>query len=82
MPKQFLILILVFFSLSNCKEKNTLESTGNEKKNLYLQNSEPLVEKPYLILALGAIKPQGWLLGQLQKMRDGMTEILMFCILK
>lgn len=39
----------------------------------YLQNRKPLMEKPYLDLPFGAIRPRGWLLENLQRMRTGMT---------
>ncbi len=39
----------------------------------YLGNRSPLVEKPYIPLPLGAVKPEGWLLEQLRLMRSGMT---------
>ncbi|MEQ9439374.1 MAG: glycoside hydrolase family 127 protein [Cyclobacteriaceae bacterium] len=39
----------------------------------YRQNRAPLQTKPYLELPLGSIQPQGWLLDQLHRMRDGMT---------
>ena len=39
----------------------------------YLQNRAPLKEKPYLNLPFGAIKPAGWLMENLQKMKSGMT---------
>ena len=38
-----------------------------------LQNRQPLIPKKYPELPLGTIKPEGWLLGQLQVMREGMT---------
>ena len=36
-------------------------------------NRAPLVENDYAALPLGQIQPEGWLLDQLQKMRDGLT---------
>lgn len=39
----------------------------------YLNNRAPLLTKPYVELPLGAIKPEGWLDEQLQRMVKGMT---------
>ena len=39
----------------------------------YTNNRPPLLEKPFMELPLGNIKPQGWLKEQLQRMADGMT---------
>ena len=38
-----------------------------------LQNRYPLTPKKYMELPLGTIHPDGWLLQQLELMRDGMT---------
>ncbi len=38
-----------------------------------LPSRPPLKPKPYLELPLGAIRPRGWLLVQLERQRDGLT---------
>ena len=42
-------------------------------KDLYRNNREPLVHKPYMELPIGAVRPQGWLEDQMQRMAAGMT---------
>ena len=39
----------------------------------YISNREPLVPSALIKLPIGAIEPKGWLLGQLQLMRNGFT---------
>ena len=39
----------------------------------YLNNRYPLLQKPYMELPLGAIHAEGWMLDQLNRMKDGMT---------
>jgi DUF1680 family protein len=39
----------------------------------YLNNRWPLLEKPYVELPIGAIKPEGWLREQLNRQRTGLT---------
>jgi hypothetical protein len=39
----------------------------------YISNREPLIPSPLIKLPIGAIEPKGWLLSQLQLMRNGFT---------
>jgi len=39
----------------------------------YIQNKAPLIQKPYMELPLGAIKPQGWLEEMLITQKNGAT---------
>jgi hypothetical protein len=62
-----LILLILTFCNQACQVQDTdLESP-------YLQNRAPLVAKSYIELPLKTIKPEGWLLQQLQIMKTGMT---------
>jgi DUF1680 family protein len=59
--------ILMVLFVSSCSKQPA------EQDTLYLQNSSPLHPKKYMELPLGAIRPEGWLLQQMELMRDGMT---------
>src|SRR5689334_9541147 len=43
------------------------------RSGLYVQNRAPLVAAPFMKLPIGAIRPHGWLLRQLELEAEGMT---------
>jgi len=43
------------------------------QESAYRNNRYPLLEKPFIELPIGAIKPDGWLLEQLNRQRNGLT---------
>ena len=51
----------------------SLSAAAAGGKELYPNNRAPLVHKPYMELPIGAVRPQGWLEDQLQRMAAGMT---------
>ena len=68
MKKLILMSLAIMLSLIN------LFAEGKEKRSLYyITNQVPLIAQPYTELPLGAIKPQGWLLEQLNIMDEGST---------
>ena len=52
---------------------STIEAKKRETTPQPIFNRAPLQEVPYAQLALGEIKPEGWLKDQMQTMLDGMT---------
>ncbi len=64
------ILVLVFFAIG------VKSQSANNQSTNYQGNRAPLVDKPYIELPIGAIKPQGWLKEQLNRMQKGMTGYL------
>ena len=48
-------------------------SHAQDEAGLYMNNRTPLITKTYMELPLGAVRPEGWLKDQMQRMTDGMT---------
>ncbi len=76
----FVPLTLALFGLAlSCggpktdREVVTVEKTpaAARPNRHYISNRAPLLVSPLVKLPIGAIEPQGWLLGQLRLMRDG-----------
>jgi len=73
MTKRWLIPGVLLIVIGTFPEITKAQTTETDQPLYYRQNRAPLKEKPYLELPLGSIRPQGWLLEQLHRMRDGMT---------
>lgn len=63
------LFLFIFLSCNQNEAPTTMDRTATH----YLQNRPPLIEKPYLELPLGSIRPRGWLREQLENMKTGMT---------
>ena len=46
---------------------------AKEAQDLYLNTRSPLLANHYMELPIGAVRPEGWLKDQMQRMCDGMT---------
>lgn len=66
------IVLLMAAVAVSCNE-NAVRTKALDPRPIYLQNRAPLISKPYLELPPGSIKAKGWLLNQLERMRDGLT---------
>jgi len=72
-------LFLVLLLTVACTQKTSGQVYKQSDQQLevqadsYLQNLAPLHPKKYIELPLGTIRAEGWLLQQLELMRDGMT---------
>lgn len=70
----FLLLLLAACTQKPSEQSyEHLQQGFTEETGPYLQNRTPLHPKKYMELPLGTILPEGWLLKQLELMRDGMT---------
>lgn len=67
-PKVF-VLLFILFSGGTLFARSV---HGDTTLPVYMQNRQPLREKPYLELPFGSIQPKGWLREMLVKMKNGM----------
>lgn len=69
-----LIILCVVAVAASGADVRVLKSPPTDGKNdFYVFNREPLVPNPLAKLPIGAIKPNGWVRGQLDLMVTGMT---------
>jgi DUF1680 family protein len=67
MMKTTITILLLVLTVAGCTGPDESADT------LYLQNRSPLFPNKYMELPLGAVRPEGWLLQQMELMCDGMT---------
>ena len=67
MKKTMLSCLIIFLILNQSVVKS--QDVGD----LYRNNRNPLITKPYMELPIGTIHPQGWIKDQLERMAQGMT---------
>ena len=73
MKKTFLVLVLLSTALLPLLGAGPVKTVAPTPNADIVFNRAPLADDAYAELPLGAIKPRGWLLDQLERQRDGMT---------
>src|SRR4051812_31147728 len=68
-----LLLVVVTCSATAAEVRSVPAPPLDRSTSLYPTNRDPLTPSPFVKLPIGAIKPAGWLRGQLDLMRNGMT---------
>src|SRR3954451_4676992 len=66
-------LLLMFAPFAWGDVRSVSSPPTDRSTNLYPTNREPLAKSPFVKLPIGAIAPRGWLRGQLELMKTGMT---------
>lgn len=69
MKRATIITLLLTFMFAIQGQKSQQTNT----QSLYLNNRQPLIEKPFMELPLGSIRAEGWLQDQLFRMKNGLT---------
>ncbi|RHJ82557.1 beta-L-arabinofuranosidase domain-containing protein [Parabacteroides sp. AM08-6] len=68
MKCKVILSLLIMSFLFSFPQKGTADNP------LYSNNRYPLIQKPYMELPLGNIKPQGWLLEMLERQKKGASS--------
>ncbi len=71
--KTLIKIFLTAFAATSIASAADLPTQQTNVSGNYGNNRYPLVQKPYIELPIGTIRPEGWLHEQLVRMQDGMT---------
>lgn len=71
--KTLIKIFLTAFAATSIASAAGLPTQQTNVSGNYGNNRYPLVQKPYIELPIGTIRPEGWLHEQLIRMQDGMT---------
>lgn len=70
---RFQVFALFFFTLGAILQSEGAKGDAPKESSFYCANRAPLAPKKFTALPLGAVRPEGWLLTQLQIQADGLT---------
>ena len=71
--KTLIKIFMTAFAATAIASAADLPGKGNPVSGNYLNNRHPLIQKPYVELPIGSIRPAGWMKEQLNLMKNGMT---------
>ena len=72
MMKHLLQTVVLSFAVASSSFADTLAGDATVSVN-YRNNRYPLLQKTYIELPIGSIRPAGWMQEQLVRMKNGMT---------